>query len=116
MRRITKMTEWIRFGLVASLLIFGIACLCISIRGVFRMNFALNRIHAASMVDTIALICIVAALVIAKGFVPVSLKIILVLALQWCTSPIASHMLAKFEYKTDRELSHYCEIDKEDDE
>lgn len=110
------MTEWIRFGFVAAFLIIALISLGISIFGVFKLKYALNRIHAASMVDTLALICAVLALIIAKGFAPVSLKILLVLCFQWCTSPIASHMLAKFEYKTDKNLSHYCEIDKEDEE
>ncbi|MBQ8475368.1 MAG: monovalent cation/H(+) antiporter subunit G [Clostridia bacterium] len=106
------MTEWIRFGIVCALVVTALIALSVSIMGVFRFKFALNRIHSASMVDTLALLCFAAALIIAKGFSPVSLKIILVIAFQWCTSPIASHMLAKFEYKTDKNLSDHCKIDR----
>lgn len=106
------MGEWIRFGIVCALMLVALVSLSISIMGVFRFKFALNRIHAASMIDTLVLMCVALALIITKGFAPVSIKIILVIVFQWCTGPIASHMLAKFEYKTDKLLSDYCKIDR----
>ena len=48
--------EWIRFFAVAVLTILGLVTLCIAILGTFRFQFALNRIHAAAMADTLALL------------------------------------------------------------
>ncbi len=100
--------EWIRFWVVALLTLLGILTLAIAIFGTFRFKFALNRIHSAAMADTLALILFIAALVVARGAVPVSLKLLLVVILQWCTSPISSHLLTKFEYMTDKTLDRYC--------
>ena len=108
------MTEWIRFGICAALVVSGIVTLCIATYGVFKFKFALNRIHSASMMDTLALILFILAFAICKGFTPVIIKVLLVLVFQWCTSPIATHMLAKAEYKTDPELCEHCSADKLD--
>lgn len=102
--------EWIRFGAVACCFAVGIALLYISIFGTYRLRFALNRIHAAAMTDTLVLMLFVVALMIAEGFSFTSLKFLMVIALQWCTSPLASHMMAKFEYLTDDRLLTHCTL------
>ena len=105
--------EWIRFGIVAALMASGIILLFISVFGTFRFNFALNRIHAASMTDTIVLICVILACVIAEGLSFTTLKFLLVVFIQWCTAPLVSHMLAKFEYMTDDTLGEHCRLPEE---
>ena len=100
--------EWIRFGAVAFFFAVGIVILYISIFGTYRLRFALNRIHSAAMTDTLVLMLFVIALMIAEGFSFTSLKFLMVIVLQWCTSPLASHMMAKFEYLTDVRLSTHC--------
>ena len=108
------MTEWIRFAICAVLIVGGLITLSIATYGVFKFKFALNRIHSASMMDTLALILFVLAFAIYKGFEPVVIKMILVLCFQWFTSPIATHMLAKAEYKTDSHLCEHCSADRLD--
>ena len=108
------MIEWIRFALCAALIICGIVILSIATYGVFKFKFALNRIHSASMMDTLALILFVLAFAVYRGFTPVTVKVILVLCFQWFTSPIATHMLAKAEYKTDPHLCEHCSADRLD--
>ena len=100
--------EWIRFGAVAFFFAVGIVILYISIFGTYRLRFALNRIHSAAMTDTLVLMLFVIALMIAEGFSFTSLKFLMAIVLQWCTSPLASHMMAKFEYLTDDRLSTHC--------
>lgn len=102
--------EWIRFGIVAALFAMGIAVLYLSVFGTYRLRFALNRIHSAAMTDTLVLILFVLALVVAEGFSFTSLKFLMALGLQWCTSPLASHMMAKFEYLTDDNLYEHCAL------
>ena len=102
------MIEWIRFGIVAALFFAGIVVLFFSVFGTYRLRFALNRIHAAAMTDTLVLMLFVLALIVAEGFSFTSVKFLMALALQWCTSPLASHMMAKFEYLTDDRLYENC--------
>ena len=102
--------EWIRFCLVAVLLLAGLFTLVVALIGLFRFDFALNRIHAAAMADTLALLLFLAGAIVAVGFHAVAWKLALVVALQWCTSPLASHMLAKFEFLADENLAQHVDI------
>ena len=44
--------EWIRFGLCAAFMLAGLFIMVVSIIGLFRFDFALQRIHAAALGDT----------------------------------------------------------------
>lgn len=102
--------EWIRFGLVAVCMLVGLAALFTAILGLFRFDFALNRLHAAAIADTLALLLFLLGAAIAMGLRAVVWKLVLVLVLQWCTSPLSSHMLAQLEYRTDAQLSAQLEL------
>ena len=102
--------EWLRFALVALCILFGLFTLVVSIIGLYRFHYALTRIHAAAMSDTLSLFLFVLGLVIAVGWDGVALKLVLVLVLQWLTSPLSSHMLAQFEYEADEELRRYIDL------
>lgn len=102
--------EWIRFAVTAVLFAIGIIALFVSILGTYRFHFALNRIHSAAISDTFCMFFILVALAVASGFNFTTLKILLVLAFMWCTSPISAHMLASLEYHTDEHLDAHCEF------
>ncbi len=102
--------EWIRFGLAAFCILAGLFTLIVSLMGLFMFDFALNRIHAAAMADTQALFLFLVGIMIAMGPRMVVLKLVLILVLQWCTSPLSSHMLTQFEYRVDKNLSAHCEL------
>lgn len=102
--------QWIRFGVVCVFFLGGIFTMFISILGLYRFDFALNRIHSAAMSDTLSLLLFMVGIMVAVGFDAVVWKLILVLLLQWCTSPISSHMLAKFEYMVDETLTDHVEV------
>lgn len=108
--------EWIKFGVVATLFLSGIVVLYIALFGMFRFQHALTRIHSAAMADTLVLLLFVIAAVLAEGFNFTSLKLALVLCVQWCTSPLASHMLTKFEFITDPKLKEYCKFEIDEPE
>ena len=102
--------QWLRFGLVAALLLSGLFTLIVALLGLFRFHFALNRIHAAAMADTLSLLLFIAGAAVAVGFHAVAWKLALVVALQWCTSPLSSHMLSRFEYMADDNLSAHVDV------
>ena len=102
--------EWLRFILVALCMLGGLFTMIVAILGLYRFDFALNRIHSAAMGDTLSLFLFVLGLVIAVGWNVVALKLVLVLVLQWLTSPLASHMLAQFEYHADEHLAEHIDL------
>ena len=73
--------EWIRFGLCAVFMLAGLFIMVVSIIGLYRFDFALNRIHAAALGDTLSLLLFTVGLLIAVGFHAVAWKLILVLVL-----------------------------------
>ena len=77
--------EWIRFGLAALCVLAGCFALLTAIVGLFRFDFSLNRLHAASIADTLGLSLLVLAVMLAVGLRPVLWKLLLMVILQWCT-------------------------------
>ena len=102
--------EWLRFGLCAAFMLAGLFIMVVSIIGLFRFDFALQRIHAAALGDTLSLLLFTVGILIAVGFHAVMWKLILVLALQWMTSPLSSHMLSMFEYRADFNLADHVDL------
>ena len=97
--------EWIRFGLTALCVLAGCFALLTAMVGLFRFDFTLNRLHAASIADTLGLSLLVLAVMLA-----VLWKLLLVVILQWCTSPLSGHMLAQFEYRVNQNLEQHLEL------
>lgn len=102
--------EWIRFGLTALCVLGGCLALLSAIVGLFRFDFALNRLHASAIADTMGLLLLVLGVMIAVGLRPVLWKLLLVVVLQWCTSPLSGHMLAQFEYRVNQNLERHLEL------
>ena len=102
--------EWIRFGLAALCVLTGCFALLTAIVGLFRFDFSLNRLHAASIADTLGLSLLVLAVMLAVGLRPVLWKLLLMVILQWCTSPLSGHMLAQFEYRVNQNLEQHLEL------
>lgn len=100
--------EWVRFLLGAGLLLSGVAVFLIEMIGVFRFKYVLNRMHAAAMGDTLGIGLCLMGLIVVSGLNFTSLKLFLVIAFLWFSSPTSSHMIAKLEVTTneDKEL-HY---------
>lgn len=102
--------EWIRFGLAALCVLAGCFALLTAIVGLFRFDFSLNRLHASAIADTMGLALLVLGVMIAVGLQPVLWKLLLVVVLQWCTSPLSGHMLAQFEYQVNQNLEQHLEL------
>ncbi|MBR5442003.1 MAG: monovalent cation/H(+) antiporter subunit G [Clostridia bacterium] len=104
------MLEWIRFGLVALFMLAGVVTLFISVFGTFRLDYSLNRLHASAVADTLVLLLFVIGCIIASGINVTAAKLIIVIFIQWCTSPLISHMFVKTKLKTDEKLKLHCRI------
>ena len=102
--------EWIRFGVTALCVVGGLFALFTALLGLFRFDYALNRLHAASIADTLGLSLLVLAVMLAVGLRPVLWKLLLMVILQWCTSPLSGHMLAQFEYRVNQNLEQHLEL------
>jgi len=102
--------EWIRFGFAALFMAAGLFTMIVALIGLFRFDFALNRIHAAAMADTLSLLLFLVGVIIAAGFHAVAWKLLLVLVLQWLTSPLSSHMLSQFEYRVNNNIAACIDV------
>ena len=109
------MLEWIRFGLVALFFAAGLIVLFISIFGTYRLKFSLNRMHSAAMCDTLVLMFFITGLIIASGINLISLKFLFIVIIQWCTSPVVSHIFVKTKLLTDKNICEHCEMRIDDE-
>lgn len=103
--------EIIRLVLGTIFLISGMIVFIIEIIGIFRMNYVLNRLHAAAMGDTMGLFLSLIGLCFFSGFNFTTAKILLVIVLFWIASPVASHMTALLESYTNERLSKHLSFE-----
>lgn len=104
------MPEVIRFILFCALLALGLGFMLSALIGVNRFGFSLNRLHAASIGDTMGLGCIVLACAVKAGLDAVTLKFLLVYAFMLLTSPMSGHLIGLLVYRTDRSISREAGI------
>jgi len=86
------------------LLLIGLVFFISAAVGVNRFRKPLNRIHAAALGDTFGIAFMLLALVIWKGFSFVSFKLLIVILFFWIGSPVASHMISRYEAETNDNL------------
>ena len=101
------MMEWIRFILGALLMTAGLAVFGLSVFGVYRFRFVLNRMHAAAMGDTLGILLVLGGLIVLSGFTALSLKLLLTIVMLWLTSPVSSHLIARLEVTTNEKLNEH---------
>ncbi len=102
----------IQFILGAAFLICGLGMFLFEVIGLYHFKYVLNRMHAAAMGDTLGIGFSILGLIIINGLNMVSLKLFLVIAFLWISSPTSSHLIARLEVSTDTEPEkHYREMD-----
>ena len=106
------MFSWLQFILSTICIGSGLLIIILSVLGVYRFRFVLNRMHAAAMADTLGILFIILGLMIANGFNMVLLKFLSVIAFMWIASPVSSHLITKLEYLTNDRLDRYCRFEK----
>ena len=89
------MLEWIQFIVGAALILAGLVIFALSVIGVYRFKYVLNRMHAAAMGDTLGLLLVLAGLIVFSGLKFLSLKLLLIIVMLWLTSPVSSHLIAR---------------------
>ena len=104
------MLEWIRFGLTALLLLCALVVLCLSMCGVFRFKFVLNRMHAAAMGDTLGLLLALLGLAISAPDLITVVKFFLIVSFLWVASPVSSHLIARLEVTLNDNLNKEMEV------
>lgn len=103
---------WIRFILGTFLLICGMLLFVVEIISVFKLDYVLNRMHAAATGDTFGIGLSIFGLVILSGWNFTSLKLLLVLTFLWFSSPVSSHLIAKLEVVTHEGEDRYEKEEK----
>ena len=99
--------EWVRFAIVAALLLAALAGFTLEVAGVWKFGFVMNRMHAAGIGDTWGLMCIAAAMMVYSGLNLTSLKILMLVLFMWFTSPTSTHFLSQIEVNTNEKLGRY---------
>lgn len=89
--------------IAAICMVGGLFIFLVSLLGIYRLKYVMNRMHAAALGDTMGLGLIVLGLLfLGKDFFHIA-KYILVILFFWLSSPIASHMIAKVEMLTNKD-------------
>ena len=88
----------------------GIGCLVSGVVGVFRFKYSLNRIHAAALLDTVGILLMLLGVIVATGFNFTSLKILVVIAFLWLTSPVSGHLIGRMEITINDDLDNVMSV------
>ena len=94
----------------AACILLGVVCCVIAVAGVYRFDYVLNRMHAAAVIDTLGTALIFLGAILIRGFGWASLKILVILFIQWVTSPVATHRIARVEILTNPDFDNRCEV------
>lgn len=86
----------------AIFIIAGLIVFLISMIGVFRFKYVLNRIHAAALGDTLGLVLIALGVMILATNFFAGAKLFLIIIFFWLSSPLATHSIARVEILTNK--------------
>ena len=123
----TEVIGWIVFALVAFFVLSSVFMIFCGILGVYKYKYVLNRMNAAALIDTLALLLMNIGLIIATIYryastgefnsstVLTVFKIFLIVAVMWLTSPISGHLISKLEYVTNEKIEEEIKINKEEE-
>ena len=105
--------ETVRFVLFTALIACALGFEMLAVFGVNRFGYCLNRLHAASIGDTLGVFFVMLAAVVYSGASMLTLKLIFVLALMWVTCPMSGHLMSLLVYRTDENLQKEAELWKD---
>lgn len=106
------MSETVRFICSAGFMVLGVGSILLSVLGVFKFRFVLNRMHCAAIIDTMGALCVLLSLAIATGGLSNIVKLGIILVLVWVGSPISSHLVGRMEVSTDPEIRNHVKLKK----
>lgn len=94
------------------LLVFGLFVFFSAVLGLFRLDYVLNRMHAAAVGDALGIFCILIGLIFLHGWSLSGAKTLLIFVFLWLTSPVASHLIAEMEVLTIPDIERECEVEE----
>ena len=95
-----------------ALLLFGLFVFFTAVLGLYRLDYALNRMHAAAVGDALGIFCILAGLILLHGLTLSAAKALLLLAFFWMAGPVSSHLIAEMEIWTISDIHTECGEEK----
>ena len=104
------MLDWIRFALTAVLVVIGLFLMLSAVLAQFRFKYVLNRMHAASMGDSLGMPLVLIGLCISAPDWVTILKMLLVCLFIWITSPTGSHLIARLELTSNEHPENEMEV------
>ena len=104
------MIDIIRLVFAAIFLFSGLFTLGIATLGLFRLNNALNRLHAAAKCDTLGSLLVLLGLAIVVGPSFTALKFFILVAFIWITNPVSVFMIARAEVLTNPKIEEECDV------
>ncbi|MBE5950334.1 MAG: monovalent cation/H(+) antiporter subunit G [Lachnospiraceae bacterium] len=104
--------EVLKYLIAMILLLCGVGIACIATVGVFKFKYVLNRMHAAAMCDTLALMFALLGVAVIFGISFTTLKLVIIITMLWLASPVSSHLIARLEVATNEEIEKECEVEE----
>lgn len=98
------MIDVIRFIISAVLTLGGLFVLISGVVGLNRFKYALSRIHAAALFDTLGILLMLMGVMVAEGFTIATLKMLAAIIILWLTSPVSSHLIGRLEITINDDL------------
>lgn len=104
------MVEWMLFGLGAALIAAGLFFVLSAHVGIWRFRYALDRMHAAALGDTMGLLLIILGLCVRSGAQWLTLRLLLIVLFWWIASPVSSHLIARLDITVDAEPEAHMQV------
>lgn len=101
--------EKLRFAAAALSFLLGAFFIATGLLGTFRFRFALNRLHSASLIDTLGVFFFTLGVLISTPCSAAWIKLVLMSGFVAVSSPATSHLVSLLEVATDEELALHLE-------
>ena len=108
------MTDTVRCWIAGILITGGLLFAAVSILGVFRFRFVMNRMHCAAILDTLAMALILGGLMVASSNMHYIPKLAAALLMLWIGSPAASHLVGRMEISTDDTAAEHIQLEEDE--
>ena len=92
--------------------LFGLSVFFSAVLGLFRLEYVLNRMHAAAVGDSLGIFCMLIGLMLLHGWSLSAAKTLMIFVFLWLTSPVASHLIAEMEVCTVPDIEKECEVEE----
>ena len=108
------MTDTVRCWIAGILMTAGLLWAGVSILGVFRFRFVMNRMHCAAILDTLGMAGILGGLMVASWSASYIPKLAAALLMLWIGSPAASHLVGRMEISTDDTAAEHIQLEEDE--